>query len=308
MATTGCPSNSNHSESISDGSSPAIESVSVNDRLGHEVHFAKSPARVISLSPSTTELMFAIGAGESIVGVTKHCDYPQAALSIPRVGGDTLEGLSRETIISLEPDLVLCKWDNHEPLFELFDLLDIPYIAVGPGSLSELYDEAAMLGRITDNRPNADALIRRMTTRHQRLTQRVAKFTPPERLSVFYEVWDDPLMTAGPDSFIGELLSDAGLENIFADTDLRFPRVSSEVVVDRNPQLILAPSNHAERVTVESLSQRPGWKEVRAVKNQRVYIVDRDQISRCGPRLLDALEQVINAAYPLEPNVNEEPK
>lgn len=295
-AIAGCPA-TGPSVRSNEPSPPSESVVEVVDRLGREVDFAKPPSRVISLSPSATELMFAIGAGEAIVGATQHCDYPEAALSIPRVGGGTIDSLSRETILSLDPDLVLCKWDSHEPLFELFDRLNIPYIAVGPESLAELFEEATMLGKVTGNTAQAETLIATMTARHERLTQRVADIPPQDRLTVFYEVWDDPLMTAGGDSFIGKVLADAGLKNIFADAELRFPQVSIEVVVDRNPQVILAPSSHADRTKVEKLMQRPGWEELQAVKDRRVYIVNGDQISRCGPRLLDALEQVIDTVY-----------
>ena len=117
--------------------------------MGRSVTFDRAPERVVSLSPSTTELMFALGAGSSIVGATKHCNYPVEALEIPRVGSGTLEGLSREAILALNPDLVLCKWDTHEPLMELFDRVGIQVISLGSETLADLFGEAKLLGRVT---------------------------------------------------------------------------------------------------------------------------------------------------------------
>jgi len=210
LVTAGCQPQSSHPSSV-EVAGAADTSINVVDRSGRTVKFGKPPARIVSLSPSTTELLFAIGAGERIVGATRHCDYPEAAKSIPRVGGGSLSGLSREAIISLEPDLVLCKWDSHEPLIELLPRLGIAVIAVGPESLEELYTEAALLGKVTRQTDGASALVARMKERHQSLAARVAAVPESERPTVFYQVWDDPLMTAGPESFIGEMLANAGV-------------------------------------------------------------------------------------------------
>ena len=119
-----------------------------------------------------------------------------------------------------------------------------------------------------------------------------------DQRSVFYEVWDDPLMTAGPKSFIGELMRLGRMKNLFADTEIRYPKISSEVVVDRNPDVILAPTNHMKKVEVEQMAERPGWRNITAITRKQIYIINGDHVSRCGPRLLDALEEMIDAVYP----------
>lgn len=268
------------------------------DRLGRPVRFSKTPERLISLSPATTELLFALGAGSQIVGATQYCDYPAEASRIPRVGAGTLQSMSRETILSLSPDLVLCKWDSHQPLIEWLEGLQVPVMAIGPETLQELFEEAALLGHVLGHEPEAQALIDGMTRRRDRLTSCVEAIPEPQRRTVFYEVWDEPLMTAGPASFIGELLVLAGLKNIFFDTSVRYPRVSDEVVVHRDPEVILAPTTHADQVSLEILAGRQGWGGIKAIRERQVFLIDGDQVSRCGPRLLDALEQMIQAAYP----------
>ncbi|MCY2983251.1 MAG: helical backbone metal receptor [Planctomycetota bacterium] len=272
--------------------------VTIVDRTGRSVTFESVPQRIVSLSPASTELLFAIGAGSSVVGATNHCNYPADALKVPRVGSGIMEGTSRETILALKPDLVLCKWDTHEPLMELFDRVGIQAINIGPETLEELFDEARLLGRVTGHEQGAESLISQMTERRDRLAQRVASLSPNQQRTVFYEVWDDPLMTAGPKSFIGELLRMGKMKNVFEDTDVSYPCISSEVVVDRNPDVILTPTNHLKQVEVQRLASRPGWANIRAITDKRVFIINGDEVSRCGPRMLNALEQMIDAVYP----------
>jgi iron complex transport system substrate-binding protein len=275
-----------------------VSDVLAVDRLQREVRFVTHPQRIISLTPATTELLFAIGAGPQIVGATKNCNYPIAAEQLTRVGGGTLESLSHETIVSLHPDLVLCQWDNHQPLMETLDQLKIPTLAIGPENLDELFVEAAMLGNVTGHAVEAEELVAQMTQRLETLTSRVSLIPEAQRRKVFYEVWDDPLMTAGPGSFIGEVLRLAGMQNIFFDATRNYPKVSDEVVVARNPDVILSPSTHASKVSIEKLLERQGWGNVKAVREKQVYIINGDHVSRCGPRLLDALEEIIRVAYP----------
>ena len=268
------------------------------DRLDREVRFTKIPTRIVSLSPSTTELLFALGLGSSVVGRTEHCNYPPEALEIAKVGSGTLEGISREAIVNLQPDLVLCKWDSHQPLIETFEKLGIPIVAFGPENIQDMFKEARLNGSVTGHQTQAEELIDRMSNRLERLKAAVSKIEAQDRKRVFYQVWDAPLMTAGPTSFIGELLTTAGFNNVFSDLTNRYTRVSSEVLVERDPQIIFAPTTHSTEVKLESFAIRPGWENVTAVREGKIFIINGDQVSRCGPRLLDAMEQMIRLGYP----------
>ena len=307
MVCAGCiPTETTAPEDLSSNSatySPAVSiskrsPVTIVDRTRRSVTFESVPQRIISLSPSSTELLFAIGAGSTVVGATNHCNYPADALTVPRVGSGIMEGTSRETILALKPDLVLCKWDTHEPLMEMFERVGIPAVNIGPETLEELFDEARLLGRVTGHEQEAESLISQMTKRRDGLVRRLASLSSKEQRTVFYEVWDDPLMTAGPKSFIGELLRMGKMKNVFEDTDASYPCISSEVVVDRNPDFILAPTNHTKQVAIERMALRPGWANISAITNKRVFIINGDEVSRCGPRMLNALEQMIDAVYP----------
>lgn len=278
------------------GRSPVV----VEDRLHRRVEFTKPPRRIVSLTPATTELLFALGLGDSVVGATEHCNYPPAALEITRVGSGTLEGISREMIVSVQPDLILCKWDKHQPLIETFERLNVPVFAVGPESVEQLFEEARWIGKICDHDAGAEELIAGMQSRldaiRETVVARTSQRSKPKR--VFYEVWDEPLMSAGPGSFIDELMQLAGLENIVADASGRYPRVSAEIVVQRDPEVILAPTTHFQEVDISSFASRPGWSQVTAVREKQIFLIDGDQVSRCGPRLLDALDQIVASVYP----------
>ena len=245
------------SDGPTDATASSRQATTVVDRVGHSVTFEHVPQRIVSLLPSATELLFAIGAGSSIVGATKHCNYPVEAREIPRVGTGLLEGTSREAILALKPDLILCKWDTHEPLMALFDRVEVHALNLGAETLDELFVEAKLLGRATGHEREAEFLIKQMCERREQLVQRVAKLNDTQLRRVFYEVWDDPLMTAGPKSFIGELMKMGRMKNIFEDTDVAYPRVSSEVVVARNPDVILVPSSHEKQVEPAVLASRP---------------------------------------------------
>lgn len=280
-------------------SMPFATEVVVIDRLERSIALKRPPRRIISLSPATTELLFAIQGGSALVGATSSCNYPPQALSVQRIGVGTMEGISREILVGLEPDLVLCVWNCHKPLITQLEHLGIPVIALGPETLDELFDEARLLGLVTGHQRDAEVLIDAMSARLEKLVARVHSIPPDEQRSVFYEVWDDPLMTAGPKSFIDEIIRLGRMRNIFSDAEVPYPRVSSEAVLARNPDVILAPSTHGEKVEFDRLASRPGWSGLSAIKNKQVFLIDGDQISRCGPRLLDALEQMLNAVYPM---------
>lgn len=275
-----------------------INDLEVRDRLDRVVRLDQAAVRIVSLTPAKTELLFALGLGDKVVGVTRNCNYPEQASRRTKVGGGTLESTSVETILSLKPDLVICKWDSHQPLIASLERLKIPACALGAETLDQLFQEARLIGALTDRRQQADELVQTMQAKHQRLTKLVQQAKPEKPIRVFYEVWDDPLMTAAPNSFIGDVLSMAGLENILTETQVRYPKISSETVIAGDPQLILAPTSHFEAIELDSFAERPGWSVITAVKNERIHLVSGDQISRCGPRILDALEEIVLIAYP----------
>lgn len=279
----------------SDGESREVR---ITDRLGRVVTLSRPPIRIISLSPSATEMIFAVGAGDRLVGVTQYCNYPSDALTISRVSSGTIEGVNRESILDLKPDVIFFKADHHQSLIDTFDKFGIPMVGVGAESIQEMFQEALDLGRLLETETVAEQLVSQMRSELEAQTRRVASISDDARKRVFYVVWDDPLMTAGPQSFIGELIGIAKGKNIFDDVKLGYPQISSELVVDRDPQVIIRPSSDDDTNNLDRILDRRGWEGISAIRDKQVRTIDGDQISRCGPRLLQVLPSLIEAIYP----------
>jgi iron complex transport system substrate-binding protein len=243
-------------------------------------------------------MIFAVGAGERLVGATQYCNYPSEALSITRVSSGTIEGVNRESILNLKPDVIFFKADHHQSLIETFEKFGIPMVGVGAESMEEMFQEALDIGNFLGSQAAAEQLVTQMRSDLEKQTNRVASISSEERKRVFYQVWDQPLMTVGPQSFIGELIRIAKGKNIFDDATQGYPQISPELVVDRDPQVIIRPGSEANAADVEKIVNRKGWEGVTAIKDKRVHTIDGDPISRCGPRLLQVLPSLIDAIYP----------
>lgn len=232
------------------------------------------------------------------MGATQYCNYPSHALTISRVSSGTIEGVNREAILDLKPDVIFFKADHHQSLIDTFDKFGIPMVGVGAESIQEMFKEALDLGRFLETETVAEQLVAQMRSDLEAQTRRVSSISDEARKRVFYVVWDDPLMTAGPQSFIGELIRIAKGKNIFDDVKQGYPQISSELVVDRDPQVIIRPSSDDDTNNLDRILGRKGWEGVSAIRDKQVRTIDGDQISRCGPRLLQVLPSLIDAIYP----------
>ncbi|MEN6478463.1 MAG: cobalamin-binding protein [Anaerolineales bacterium] len=272
--------------------------LTLHDDLDREVTIVEPAQRIVSLAPNLTESLFAIGAGEQVVGVTSFCNYPEEAQTRPQIGGFTSDTISIEQIVALDPDLVLSTGGYQQETIEALDALGIPVLGLDPNTLADVMAMIRQLGTITGHAEEAEAVVADMAARIDAVKQAVADIPEDQRVTVYWQIWDEPLMVAGPKSYPGELIELAGAKNVFADTDDYYPTVSAEEVVQRNPQVIMGPNSHGDRLTVETFQQRPGWSTIDAVVNGRIYVVDDDIVSRAGPRLVDALEIIAQTLYP----------
>jgi iron complex transport system substrate-binding protein len=272
--------------------------ITVTDVLGRRQTIRKLPQRIVSLAPSNTELLFAIGAGDKVVGVTIYDNYPLQVQTLERVGGYVTKSISMEKIISLRPDLVLSRGEIQHGVIEALEQVGVPVVALEPGNFDQVYAALELLGRLTDRERQAARVVTAMQKRVARIRERVAGIPPTQRLTVFYKAYDEPLITAGPSTFIGHMIDMAGGINIFADRRESYPQVSAEEVLRRDPSVILGPASRGLRLSPERIGQRPGWRHLAAVKNHRMYLLDDDLVSRPGPRLAEALEAVAKALYP----------
>lgn len=286
---------------LTTGCSPKKQAVeepfaALTDQTGRKVLIEKVPDRIISLSPSNTEIAFSIGLGKKIVGVTDYCNYPEEALAKRKIGGYANPNL--EAIIALKPNLVLAG-DKHDDIVKKLGEMGIPALIIIPTSLEEVYASMELVAAATGSQEIAAGVIADMKERVQKIQEKLATVPEGKRPRVYYEVYSKPLISAGNLSVIHEVITLAGGKNIFMDISERFPKISDEAVVERDPQVILYSKQHgSEEITGDVFVKRPVWGKITAVKEGRIYGIQADAISRPGPRLIDAVEEVAVLLYP----------
>jgi len=272
--------------------------LTLTDDLGREVTVETKPRRIVSLAPSNTEILFAVGAGEQVVGVTTYCNYPQEAGDREQIGGFSAETISVEKIIVLKPDLVLPVGKLHETVIEALEQAGVTVYAVDAETFDQVYASIEDIGQMTGYNEEATDLVAQMKERVAAVESVVAEIPDGERPNVFWETWDDPLMTAGPTTFAGQMIEKGGGVNLFADVTKRYSEISIEEVIKRNPDVIMGPDTHGEALTADQIATRPGWETVKAVQDGRIYVMDGDITSRAGPRIVDGLEMIAHALHP----------
>ena len=276
-------------ETVADG-------LSFTDGLGREVTLAAPAQRVVSLAPSNTEILFAVGAGDQVVGRDEFSDYPVDAAAIESVGGSMGE-YSAEAIVALEPDLVLAAEINTPELIsQLEDLGLTVYYLKNPTSIEEMYTNLEIIGQLTGH--DTTELVDSLKSRVAAVDEKIAPISA--RPSVFYEIdASDPNKpwTYGPGSFGNLLIERAGGSNIASDAPDSYPQLSLEQVVVANPFVILL-GDSMWGVTPEAVLGREGWSTIAAVQNNQIFPIDDNLISRPGPRLVDGLEALAKILHP----------
>jgi iron complex transport system substrate-binding protein len=271
--------------------------INLTDGLGRSVILNEAAQRIVSLAPSNTEILFAIGAGEQVVGRDDFSDYPEAAKNIASIGS-TFEALNTELIVSMKPDLVLAAEINTpEQVKALEDLGLNVYYLKNPSTLEEMYTNLEIVAQLTGHEEEAATVIEALKVRVAAVDEKILPLS--SRISVFYEVdGTDPSkpFTAGKGTFITLLIERAGGTNIASDID-GYPQLSLEQVVAANPAFILL-GDAKWGITPESIAQRPGWANLSAVKNGQVLPFNDDLLSRPGPRMVVGLEELAKLLRP----------
>lgn len=273
--------------------SPA-HAATMPDMLGRPVAVPDGPLRLVSLAPSLTEIVFALGRGDWLVGVTEFCDYPPAARSKPRIGGPMTPNLER--VVQVRPDVVLATAEGN-PRDRVAELtrLGIPVFAVKPDGYAGVLASISTLGRVLRAEAEAAALSQEMERRTASIRRAVGGRPRPR---VLYLVWADPLIAAGPSTFIHDLIGMAGGENVVRERAVPYPRLSWEEVLASAPEVILV-ATHAEG------GDRPlnggswnAWQSIPAVRSGRIISLPGDTIHRPGPRVVEGLERLARAIHP----------
>ncbi len=274
------------------------QQLSFTDARGVTVAMPGKALRVVSLAPALTEMLYASGAGASVVGVTSYCNYPAEADALPEIGAYTPDTISVEAIVALRPDLIVGERGAHGQLAEQFAQAGLRFAAFELKDFSAIYDAISLIGSIAGDGSTALKLVNSMKARLQAVTSKTGGFAASSRPLVFWEVWDEPLMTAGPKTFIGQVLAAAGARNAFADVKQDWPVISFEEIVVRKPDFIMASDTHGIALSPEKLAARPGWAGLSAVKERRIILLNGDIVSRPGPRFVEAVELAAKALYP----------
>ena len=263
------------------------------DETGRRVNVPDHPTRLISLAPSITETLYALGLGDRLVGDTDYCDYPPEAKLKPHVGA--VLNPSLEKIVALKPDLVLGIAEaNRRETVEQLDRLGIPLYGLTARSLADTLRLISDLGRVLDDEARAQPLVASLQRRIDAVEKRVAGQPRPK---VLFVTWYRPLITAGPHTFVSDVIQRAGGLSISDDLHGDWPRMSLEEVLKRDPDVILFPSDTSLSPGPKEFAAMPGWKDLRAVQDHRMYFVS-EAIIHPSPRLVDALEEVAHILHP----------
>lgn len=264
----------------------------ITDSSNTKVTFTAPPKRIVSLSPAATEVLYAIGAGDRVVGSDKFSNYPDAALKTPKLDYSKPDP---EAALALNPDLVIMATRQQEQAKQFRDLkMTVLYLEEAT-TIEGVYENITMFGQLTGQDAQAQRIVANMRQRVDAVTSKLTAVSKGPR--VFYEVTTD-LYTASPDTFIGSMLKLLKAENIAAGATSKFPQLTAEAVISADPEVVLLADANFTNENADTVSARPGWANVSAVKTRRIYAIDDDIASRPGPRLVDAIEAIAKALYP----------
>ncbi|MDG6257200.1 MAG: cobalamin-binding protein [Methanomicrobiaceae archaeon] len=277
---------------------PAACAVTVTDDDGTAVAIAEPPQRIISLAPSNTEILYALGLGDRVVGVTDYCNYPPDVADKATVGGYSTVNV--EKVVALHPDLVVAAHGNTGAVIDRLRGLGVCVIALNPPDIDGILRDIELVGRATGTEAEAATIVADMRARMDAVQERHAavSYAP----SVAHVVWHDPIYVSGANTFQDEQIARAGGRNAFGTID-RWGTVTLEQFITANPEIIIVNSGSGmgdggENAIYDFFLQEARLKNLDAVKNGRVYIVDSDIIDRGGPRIVDSLEIVARAVHP----------
>jgi len=260
--------------------------IRVLDDAGHGVVLESPARRIVSLAPNLTELLFAAGAGDAIVGTSEFSDFPSAALDIPRVGGGG--GLDIEAIIALQPDLVVA-WESGNPdgQLERLQALGMTLFLSEPRQLLDVPGTLLRLGQLSGHEQVARAAAHAYESRYRELQRRYAG---RPAVTVFYQVWRQPLMTVNGEHLISDVIRLCGGRNVFSDLPVLAPQIDIESVLAADPAVIIVGTGGtSESAELQDWSR---WPMLAAVEQGQLYGIQRELLVRHSPRILDGAEKL----------------
>jgi len=269
-------------------------SMTFKDALGREVTLSDAPERIIPLAPSLTEILYYLGLGDNVAGVTEYSYYPPEAKEKPSVGSYIDPNI--EEIITLSPDLVIGTKDGNLPnSVYLLEQAHIPVYVINPRNVRDSLSTIDEIGELCGVPEKAHQLVENLNKRLEAVQNAVAS---RERPLVFLQINKAPVMTVNKNTFLNDLIILAGGTNMTADEPITYPRISIEEVIRKKPDIIIISTMDMEELGEKARDEWMKWKSIPAVKNNRVYLIDSDIINRPSQRIIDGLEAMARLIHP----------
>jgi len=267
------------------------------DDLGREVNIESIPQRIVSLAPSNTEILFALGLEDKLVGVTEFCNHPEAAKDKPKIGG--FSDVDIERTVALEPDLILATAIHDKTVIPALEKVGLTVFALAPDTLDEVLADITLVGKVTGRSQEASQLVTSLEKRIKTITDKTRELAETERPRTLFLTWHDPLWTVGSETIINDLINQAGGGNIAQDLSGHVT-IDLETVIYRNPQVIIINTGHgeAEDLPYHYVLNEPRLRVTEAVTSGRVYQIDADIVNRPTPRMVGGLEQLARLIQP----------
>ena len=274
-----------------------VSAVTITDDLGVTVTIENPPERIVSLSPANSEILFALGLDEKIVGVTEYCTYPEAALSKEKIGGFSTVNIEKVSV--LNPDLIVAADGNSEETVSHLRELGFTVITINADTIDTTLDDILLLGKATGADAKAEALVSSMK---EDLAEIAEKTSAEEKPTILHCMWTDPLWVSGSGTFQDEMITAAGGVNAAADEG-GWVALTMEKFLTMNPDIIVVDSGNGMGVGADDalrdfFLKDPRMQSLSAVQNERVYVVNADIIDRGGPRIVDGVEALAEIAHP----------
>lgn len=265
--------------------------ITLKDHAGRDVFLENIPSRIVSLAPSITEIIFAIGQGRRLVGITRYCNYPPETLSIPKVGG--MIDPDYERILLLKPDIVIISKDGStRDTLSRIESLGIKTFVLGPRSIPEILDSIRIMGKITGNEQSAESIVNGIMKRMDAIKKKQKGL---RKKRILFLIWERPMIAVGAGTFINEMIELAGGINVIRDKAVKYPRLSKEDVLRLNPEVIVLCGDF----NADALSSGNGGlsKMIDAIRNRRVFRVEVDYYERPGPRFIEGVEELFQLLH-----------
>jgi len=268
------------------------------DDMDREIIIEKEVKRIISLAPGITEMIYALEAEDKLVGVSSAANYPEAALEKEAVGNISEPNI--EKIVSLNPDIVLAESVTNKEVVRRLSDLGIKIVGFRPNSIDETIKMIKDIALIISAQEKAEKITNEMEEEYQRIRKLVEKrLENVKRQRVFYEIWSDPLITAGKNTFLDSIIYQAGGYNVGRDAQGSWPQFNIESLIAADPEVYIASEHSSpDGLTMEKLKQRKLMRETSAYKNGRLYLVNQDLVNRPSPRIVEGYKEFVHAIFP----------